>query len=86
MILLQYFIDQLLYQVQSQHALTGWQSNTCSKSHKFKVNTFWRDDKVTLVQSNISSRSTRFDGFNYDCGLKIRFQLYVELISRVTTA
>ena len=32
----------------------------------FKVNTFWRDDKVT--------------NFNYDCGLKIRSQLYMELI------
>ena len=31
MILLQYFIDQLLYYVQSQHVLTGLQSNTCSK-------------------------------------------------------
>ena len=27
MILLQYFIDQLLYYVQSQHVLTGWQGN-----------------------------------------------------------
>ena len=35
---------------------------------KFKVNTFWRDDRVTH--------------FNYDCGFKIRFKLYVELISR----
>ena len=31
MILLQYFINQLLYYVQSQHVLTGLQSNTCSK-------------------------------------------------------
>ena len=34
----------------------------------FKVNTFWRNNKVT--------------NFNYDCGFKIIFQLYMELISQ----
>ena len=51
-----------------------------------QVNTFWRDDKITLVQNDISSKSTHFDGMKkwqiLTRGFKIRFQLYVELISR----